>query len=149
MALIDFAHDELDRCGFFNKDSDYGGAVGEAVMALIRVFAAQKHSGTSASLVLSVFKDLARYEPLSPLSGADDEWIEVDPGLWQNRRCSRVFKEKDGIAYDIKGIVFRDTDGICYTNSSSRVMVTFPYKPETKIVDPPVLDQIRAAISND
>ena len=59
------------------------------------------------------------------------------PGPWSVNfgRCGRVFKEKaTGRVYDIDGRVFRDATG-CFTNSESRVEVTFPYVPKTEIVD--------------
>lgn len=55
----------------------------------------------------------------------------------QNKRCSHVFKDKDGNAYDIDGKVFREPDGCCFTSKDSFVPVTFPYTPKTEYVDVP------------
>ena len=66
--------------------------------------------------------------------------------VYQNKRCSRVFRQEDrfdGQAYDIQGKVFiehgYDEDGkettYSYTNSDSNVPVTFPYTPKTEYVD--------------
>ena len=64
----------------------------------------------------------------------DDEWHETEPGHYQNNRYSAVFKDKDGIAYDIHGKVFTDDGENWYSNNESRVNITFPYtvpdKPE-------------------
>lgn len=139
MSLIEFARDELRIAGLFDKDSDYGGMLGEAVMKMIEQFAEEGHSGFSASLAISAFQKLARYEPLTPLTGADEEWCEVSPGVFQNRRCPRVFKE-DGLAHDIDGRVLREPSGACYTSRDSRVPVTFPYTPKTEYVDVPASD---------
>jgi len=84
------------------------------VIELIRVFSKQGHSGMSASYCISMFEKLARFEPLGPLTGADDEWNEVGEGMLQNNRCSHVFKGADGRAYDIDGRIFREPDGGCY-----------------------------------
>lgn len=77
------------------------------------------------------------FEPLSPLTGEASEWMEVGDGMWQNRRCSRVFKGRDGVAYDSEGRVFCDPDGCTYLSRDSRVHVTFPYTPHTEHVNVP------------
>lgn len=136
MSLQAFAKEELTRAGMFDKDSDYDGMLGEAIMKMIDVFADEGHSGFSAGMAISAFEKLARFEPLTPLTGEDDEWNEVGTGVFQNRRCPHVFKE-NGEAYDMDGRVFRDPDGSCWTNSESRVPVTFPYIPKREYVDRP------------
>jgi hypothetical protein len=132
--LESFAKDELTRAGMFDKNGDYGGMLGEAVMKMIKVFADEGHSGYSASMAINVFERVARFEPLTPLTGEDDEWNEVGHGVFQNRRCSHVFKE-NGQPYDIQGRVFREPSGACFTRFESRVPVTFPYTPKIEYVD--------------
>ena len=107
------------------------------VLALIKAFADQGHSGMSAPYVIGVFEKLAKFEPLTPLTGEDAEWMEVGEGIFQNIRYGAVFKEgKDGEAYWIDGRIFRDADGYCYKNKDSRVPVAFPWvKPKPEIVD--------------
>lgn len=134
--LESFAENELRRAGFFDKDSDYGGMLAEAVLKLVKVFADEGHSGASASMAIGLFQRVARFEPLTPLTGADDEWMEVSDGTFQNVRCSHVFKE-NGQPYDINGKVFREPSGACFTSFDSRVPVTFPYTPKTEYVDVP------------
>jgi len=104
----------------------------ENVLELLDVFSRQGHSGFSAPYCLETFRKLALHEPLVPLSGANDEWHEVGDGVFQNKRCSHVFKDADGRAYDINGRIFREPSGACYTN---RVYVTFPYTPTREYVD--------------
>ena len=53
----------------------------------------------------------------------------------QNIRCSHVFKNEDGTAYDINGRIFRSPDGYTYTNGESSVSVEFPYTPESVFID--------------
>lgn len=134
--LEDFAKDELTRAGMFDKDSDYGGMLGDAVMKMVKVFADEGHSGFSANMAVTLFERVARFEPLTPLTGEDDEWNEVGEGVFQNRRCSHVFKE-NGRAYDLDGRIFRRPDGSCYCSRDSRVDVTFPYTPKREYVDAP------------
>lgn len=107
----------------------------ENVLELLETFSQQGHSGLSAPYCVEMFRKLARLEPLVPLSGEAAEWNEVSDGVWQNNRCSHVFKEADGRAYDINGRIFRESSGCCYTSRDSRVYVTFPYTPKREYVD--------------
>lgn len=132
--LVKHAEEELKIAGLLDKGSDYDGMLGEAALEIVGVFAKQGHSGMSASMVTEIVAKLMRFEPLTPLRGTDDEWFEVSPGMFQNRRCSHVFKE-NGAAYDIEGKIFREPGGGCYQSSASRVPVTFPYTPEREYVD--------------
>ena len=87
-------------------------------------------------MAVTLFEKVARFEPLTPLNGDEDEWNEVGEGVFQNRRCDRVFKEKGG-AYDSEGKIFREPDGDCFTSIDSHVPVTFPYTPKREYVDVP------------
>lgn len=110
------------------------------VVELLEVFGRQGHSGFSAPHCVEMFRKLALHEPLVPLSGADDEWNEVGDGVFQNNRCSHVFKQADrfnGQAYDINGRIFREPSGACYTGRESCIPVTFPYTPTREYVDVP------------
>ena len=137
--LVAHAKMELEAAGLFDKDSDYNGMLGDAVVELVEVFAGQGHSGFSASIVTGLVNKLFKYEPLGPLTGEDSEWTELDLGAdhmtHQNKRCSHVFKEKGGKAYDSQGKVFLEPDGTSFTNEDSKVYITFPYTPTNKYVD--------------
>ena len=139
MTLTAFAKDELTRAGLFDEDSDYGGMLGDAVLKMVEVFSAEGHSGMSANMAVSIFKKVALYEPLTPLTGSEDEWGEPfsEDGMRQNKRCSHVFMDADGTAYDSSGKIFREPSGSCDQASDSRVPVTFPYTPTTEYVDVP------------
>ena len=106
----------------------------ENVIELLEVFSKQGHSGSSAPFCVGYFEKLAMFKPLCPLKGTDDEWIECGSGVFQNNRCSHVFKDESG-AYDIQGKIFREPNGTCYTGSDSRVYITFPYTPKSEYVD--------------
>lgn len=134
------AETELKAVGYKldGTDEPYNDMAVKAILQLIDVFDEQGHSGFSAPYVLNAFSTLAKFEPLAPLTGADDEWNEVGDGVYQNKRCSRVFKQADrfnGQAYDIDGRVFREKNGGAYTSSESFVPVTFPYTPKTEYVE--------------
>lgn len=141
--LMKHARSELQAAGHFDDDGFYGGALGKAVLELIKSFCDQGHSGMSAHFAMALFDRLARYLPLTPLTGEDDEWNEVGDQnggpLYQNRRCGHIFKDPNG-AYNIEGIVWKDRDGgATYTNRDSHVPITFPYtvpdKPELRWAD--------------
>ena len=131
-----YAIDELTRIGMYGSGDEMNDAMCEHILKMVNVFAEEGHSGFSAEYAISILQKLLRFEPLSPLTGEDDEWCEVSDNLYQNKRLSRVFKEgKDGQAYDIDGKVFVEPDGCSYTNRDSRVYIEFPYTPKTEYVN--------------
>ena len=132
--LVKHAERELRIAGFFDKDSAYGGLIGHAVLQMIRQFSEEGHSGFSARLAIQIFEKVARFEPLTPLTGEASEWNNIGDARYQNKRCSHVFKDGDQ-AYDSEGRIFRDAKGMCRQNKESRVPVTFPYTPKTEYVD--------------
>ena len=144
--LITHARNEFRAAKWINDNGEYcdemQGMICDHVLKLLEVFSNEGHSGSSAPYAVNVFQKLAMYEPLVPLTGEDWEWTLLDYGVdpkWQNKRCGRVFKDADGIAYDIDGIVFYDwfedenheRHKSHYTCRESRVNVTFPYTPTT------------------
>ena len=138
-ALMEFkAAKWLDDNGKYCDDMQE--AICAHVLKLLEVFSAEEHSGSSAPYAVDLFKKLAMFEPVAPLTGEDWEWNEVDDGRFQNKRCSHVFKQADrfdGQAYDIDGIIFYDwyTDEegnkrkSYFTGKDSFVPITFPYIP--------------------
>ncbi len=136
MEFLDFCKEEIKRAGLFSKDEDfYGGMTGKALMELCEVFSKQDHSGMSAGLVASLFKRLTEWKPISPLTGDEDEWMEITDDLYQNKRCHSVFKEgKAGKAYQYDYYVFIDEDGTSYTSKDSRKYIEFPYVPKNEFV---------------
>lgn len=141
---------EFKAAGWLDDDGNYIDEMQEAicnhVLELIKVFSDEGHSGSTAPYTIDLFKKLAMFEPIVPLTGEDWEWTEIaremsgsnNGTVYQNKRCSRVFKDDDG-AYDIDGKVFYDwytnENGkrfkSYYTSRDSRVPVTFPYTPTT------------------
>lgn len=140
MSLVSWAKAELERIG---KDEDgMQDRMNRDILQIVEIFAEQGHSSFSANYALRALKRLLAYKPLTPLTGEDDEWVEVDDGVEQNIRCFHVFREKgdNATAHDVVGKVFSDDGGkTWYKCKESRVPVTFPYSvpdsPERVIVE--------------
>ncbi len=167
-ALAEFkAAGWIDDTGY--KD-EMQGLICDHVLKLIDLFSDEGHSGTTASYTINLFTRLAKFEPITALTGEDWEW--VDHGhTKQNKRCSTVFKDPDGSVYDINDKVFwewakrdlyEDEEGYpgtsiyksYYTCKDSRVPVKFPYiVPEKPIyeyrysdAEPPAPPQTEAGL---
>ena len=108
MSMMEWAKRELDLAGFKESDDpdDMNNWMRNDVLKLLEMFVEQGHSGFSANYAIKIFQTLASWKPLSPLTGADDEWTEVSADVWQNKRASNVFKGEDGRAYWSDGVVF-------------------------------------------
>lgn len=136
-GLIKHAKDELTLAGYDlnQKEEDPNKWIAESVLELIRVFAKQGHSGSSAPYCVNMFSKLAKYETITPLTGNDDEWVEVVlNNLWQNKRNGAVFKDKTGYAWFLDGKIFEDKDGCSYTSGRSKIKVVFPCIPKSKYI---------------
>jgi hypothetical protein len=97
--LVKHAKDELKRAGLFDKDSDYSGMMGDAVLELITVFSKQGHSGMSASMTRYIFNKLSGFEPITPLTNDPKEWMEVGEKMWQSKRNPSCFSTDEGKTY--------------------------------------------------
>lgn len=103
--LKSHAEFELRRAGLFDRDSDYGGMIGPAVMKMIEVFREEGHSGFSATLTLDIFNRLANFKALTPITSNPDEWTDVSEmsgpsgPKWQNKRQSSCFSNDGGKTY--------------------------------------------------
>lgn len=144
------ALNEFRAAGWLDKDGKYCDDMQEAICAhlllLLQVFSAEGHSSSTAPYTINLFSKLAKFDPIVPLTGEDWEWVEVSEGMYQNKRCSAVFKQPDrfnGQAYYIDGNVFWDwykseEDGTMsksyYTGRDSFVTIEFPYTPKTEYV---------------
>lgn len=120
-------HFNFEASRFLNDDDYY-----QNIRRIIVLFAMEGHSGGSASYAINTLSRALRYQPLSPLTGSDDEWLIVGEEngivLYQNVRCSTIFKRgANGVAYNIDGFVFKDTNGRHYTDRYSRRYINFPW----------------------
>ncbi len=150
MGVVDHAKAEFLALGYepiedLEKD-DPNRWIQEGTLELLEVFAKQGHSGGSAPFAISYFKKLASYEPLCPVTGADEEWNEVSrDDMFQNKRCSALFKDgSDGKPYYIEAIVWESGKDRTYIGSAidsegnnvlSRQYVKLPFTPKTFYVD--------------
>ena len=147
---ITHAMTEFRAAGWVDDSGNYCDemqqAICEHVLKLLEVFDEAGHSGSSAPYAINVFKTLASFEPIVPLTGEDWEWNDISEygggTKYQNKRCSRVFKDIDGRTYDIEGKVFWewwiDEDGVKrkshYTCKESHIDIEFPYTPTREYV---------------
>ena len=141
MNMVEKAKREFEILGWNNTNDEMQKLMCENVIELLETFAKQGHSGFSAGYAIDLFEKLVKHEPLSSLTGNDNEWDDlskfgsVEPSF-QNNRFSEVFKRSDGSAYWINGKIFRMPDGTTYTSKDSCVDITFPWiKTKPQIID--------------
>lgn len=148
-GLMQHAKREFKAAGWVDENGDFKDEMQKTicrrVLTLLEVFSEQGHPHSTVPYAIDLFTKLAGYRLLSPLTGDDDEWNEVREGVFQNKRCSHVFKQADrfdGQAYDIDAIVFLDW-GVdedtgerrfksFFTNGGSHQPIEFPYRPKKK-----------------
>lgn len=130
MDLVKYAKSELAR---IDRDEDgIQDKMYKDILDIVEMFSKQGHSGSSAGYVRSALERLLRFKPLTSLTGEDSEWDEIGNGKQQNKRCPSVFRNADGTAYDINGIVVSYNGGITWFPSKRfKKEVTFPYVPPT------------------
>jgi hypothetical protein len=125
MSLLEYAKAELRLVNFGDEDT-------KVMIDILERFFDQWDSGGAVYAVAPVLQRLIAGKALSPLTGADDEWIEVGEGIFQNRRISTVFKDPrfhDGkLAYDLDNPL------------GARAAITFPYWPDRAEVPSPLIE---------
>lgn len=146
---VEFAFREFKVAGWLNEDGNFDDDMQEMIcgqiLELLNLFASHGHTGSTAVYALGLFENLAKFEPITPLTGVDDEWSEVGDGRYQNKRCSRVFKGGErfnGQAYDSEAVIFWEWDSdkkhkTHFTNSHSAQPIEFPYMPKSITVFAP------------
>ena len=65
MSLKDDAVLNLKLAGLLDKDSDYGGMLGEAVLKLVETHFSEGHSGGSHEMALQIFNTVVRGHALT------------------------------------------------------------------------------------
>jgi hypothetical protein len=135
--LVRHTVNEFTVLGNF-KETGPNNWIAHNVLDLVRVFATQGHSGSSAPFAIELFRKAANFDPLGPITGGASEWVEVCNGMWQNRRCSHVFKDSvDGPAYDSQAVIFEEPNGGRFIGRYSRQFITFPYTPRSVVAHVP------------
>lgn len=104
--LVTYAREELQRAGLFDEDADYGGALGERILATVRAFSGG-HSGGSAMIAITALERILRWQPLTPLTSDPSEWTDVTEmtgyPLWQSKRKPSAFSHDGGESwYDVE-----------------------------------------------
>lgn len=126
------------------------------ILALCEAFGRSGQSGGSAPYVASAITQalnkLLLQSPICEITGHESEWVNVSQysdGEWlfQNSRCSSVFKSSDGICHYIDAIVFQGEDkfdtftGAVYKDDTyfeligSSQNIKLPFTPKTFYVD--------------
>lgn len=87
---------ELDRIGETSLEAP---SMRACVVEIVRLFSEQGHSGSSASWLSAVLDKVMRFQPLSAITSAPDDWMEVTDNLWQCVRDSECFSRDGGKTY--------------------------------------------------
>lgn len=125
--LVKHTKEELKLAGLFDKDSDYDGMLGDAVLELVKTFSKQGHSGFSAHQTLRIFNIVADFKNLTPIGSTPDEWadqsdISSEP-MWQNKRRGSTFSRDGGKTwYDIDDPKLNNGDTWVKTRLPQRLM---------------------------
>lgn len=125
MSIIESAKIELAAVNFGEEDS-------ARMVKILELFFDQWDSGGAVACVAPILQKLIAGKPLSPLTGAESEWLDHGDGVFQNRRCGTVFKDprfhNGEKAYDLD-----NPDG-------ARAAITFPYTPKRADIPMPIME---------
>ena len=126
------------------------------LLALVDKFGKSGQSGGSAPYTAGALsqavKTLCLQKPLCPITGIDDEWMDVanlgdgDKNVvYQNNRCYALFKNSEEQPYYLDAIVWKDEKDFCYTGRaldskgntllSRQFIKGFPFEPKTFYID--------------
>ena len=121
------------------------------ILALVDKFGESDQSGGSApftaTAISQVVKHLCLQEPICPVIGIEEEWYGVDEinKVYQNSRCSALFKLEDNKSYYLDAIAWKDQKGNTWSGTallptkeivySRQYVKGFPFIPKTFIVD--------------
>jgi hypothetical protein len=105
--MISFAKSELEKLDLEETEK-------RVILKIVETFANSDQSGSSACYAIDIINRLLCYKPLTPLTGEDDEWVEVYTEVYQSKRCPYVFKNKDE-AYILE-------------SNGMKTPITFPYE---------------------
>lgn len=89
MTSVEFARAWLKKYGFFDKESDYDGMIGEAAMEVAEVIAKQNHSGMSHAILMTVLQQLyVAYSDIN--SEVWQEWLKSPEGEEFRKRFGQL-----------------------------------------------------------
>lgn len=146
MTIKNYIDTELDILFELEPDNILS-CLKEEIRTICNKFMNQELSGTSApyyrQVLINTINDLLQFKPISPITGKDNEWIEIaeedNLPLYQNKRLSSLFKKGNKCHY-IDAIVFKNQNGQYFTSTFNKVsshqpVNNFPFIPKTFIVD--------------
>ena len=126
----------------------------DEILALCEKFGKSGQSEDSAPYVALVtcntLKHLLLQEPICPITGITEEWVDVsehnDGNPWyQNNRCAGLFRDGNiDMVYYLDAVIFKDQDGITFTSyggngiegiTSSQYIKGFPFEPKSFYID--------------
>jgi hypothetical protein len=126
------------------------------ILALCEAFGKSGQSGGSApytaSAISQAVKKLMLQEPICDVTGHDNEWVNITERnggeqMWQNARCSGLFKYSDGRSSYVDAIIWKGEEehdqftGRVYIDEKnfeligSSQFVRFPFKPKRFYID--------------
>lgn len=137
---------ERESEGVAEGEFSYGGSCYESALKAFNSLCEDGHSGMSIGFTKNILNRLIDGNPLSVITGEDDEWNENLRGenhpckVYQNKRMSSLFKDvyPDGtVKYTCNGNYFciDINNGISYTGGGARDIIdalypiTMPYYP--------------------
>lgn len=130
----------------------------EQILSLCEVFGSSGQSGGSApytaGALCSALKHLMLQEPICPITGIDEEWVDVSSygdgdrdTNYQNNRCSALFRNRDMESWYLDAIVWKgDSEGSSGSDwdtfsgtvegiRSRQFINGFPFTPKTFYID--------------
>lgn len=121
------------------------------ILSLCEKFGLSGQSGGSAPHsahgIAEAIKKLLLQKPISPITGLHEEWGKVSEGLWQNKRCSALFKDVDGKCWYLDAIVWKvgkigfsgaatlKLEDMEESYFSKQYVKSFPFIPKTFYID--------------
>lgn len=137
---ITHALNEFKYAGWMDENGNFDDEMQELIctnaLELLRVMSNQGHSGFSANYLLSMFNKLANGKPLSPLTCKENEWIYDTNGTAKNIRANGIYKNKDGVVYQIEGRIFKEKEGCTYVSGLSKKYIEdIPFTPVSEYVE--------------
>lgn len=103
--LVTHAERELRLIGYDVESAKIEGAwdpdraMVTGLLSMVKIFANQGHSGSSAAYQSQVLGKLLTFDNLTPLTDDPAEWVEVGDGMYQNIRNSKNFSHDGGRSY--------------------------------------------------
>lgn len=138
--LIQYALSEFRYAKFIDDEGNYCDEIQEMmckdVLEVLKLVSSQGHSGFSIGYFKNLFNKLINFEPLSPLTGNDNEWVKTGFGEMEfemNVRDGRVVRYPDGHCEFRDGLIIKYPDGT--QQKKSLVITSFPFVPKVEYID--------------